>query len=61
VKEYERAQVAETIARKTGGLGWYPVPPPATSPLKDPHRTMCRIHVDIRPRRIGQPLARWTH
>ena len=44
-----------------GGLGWYPVPRPANSPLKDAGRTYARIHVDIRPRLVGQAVARWTH
>ena len=49
-----------------GGLGWYPVPPPPDTPLKGPDgkpepRTYARIHIDIRPRRIGQAVARWTH
>lgn len=49
-----------------GGLGWYPVPPPPDTPLRGPdgkpeERTYARIHVDIRPRPIGRPVARWTH
>ena len=44
-----------------GGLGWYPAPPPASSPLKDRDRRYARIHVDLRPRRIGEAVARWTH
>ena len=44
-----------------GGLGWYPVPRPANSPLKDVDRAYARIHVDIRPRLAGQAVARWTH
>ena len=35
-----------------GGLGWYPADASGTQ--------RSRIHVDIRPRPCGAPLARWT-